>query len=124
VRKSKNIKDGNEFLEEDKKKFKLIPEKYTIWDYLVINNSMTIRQFIEYIKKEFNVDVNSINSNQINLYLKNVSSNDIFDNKIEEIYNDLSSIKLFENKKFIMLEISGDYENYYAKMPLFKYNFK
>ena len=124
VRKSKNIKDGNEFLEEDKKKFKLIPEKYSIWDYLVINNSMTIRQFIEYIKKEFNVDVNSINSNQINLYLKNVSSKDIFDNKIEEIYNNLSCIKLFENKKFIMLEISGDYENYYAKMPLFKYNFK
>ena len=124
VRKSKNIKDGNEFIEEDKKKFKLIPEKYSIWDYLVINNSMTIRQFIEYIKKEFNVDVNSINSNQINLYLKNVSPKDIFDNKIEEIYNNLSSIKLFENKKFIMLEISGDYENYYAKMPLFKYNFK
>lgn len=124
VRKCKNIKVENNFFEENKKKYKLVPEKYSIWDYLIISNSMTIRQFIEYLKKEFNVDVTSINSNQINLYLKNISVDNIFDKKIEDIYNNLSTIKLFENKKFIMLEISGEIENCFAKMPLFKYNFK
>ena len=107
-----------------KKKIKLIPEKYSIWDYLVINESMTIRQFIDYIKKKYNVEVTSIISNQINLFLKNNSMSDVFDKKIEDAYNNLSSIKLFDNKKYLMLEITGDIDNFYAKMPLFKYNFK
>ena len=124
LRKSKNIKDGNEFLDEKKKKIKLIPEEYSIWDYLVINESMTIRQFIDYIKKKYNVEVTSIISNQINLFLKNNSMSDVFDKKIEDAYNNLSSIKLFDNKKYLMLEITGDIDNFYAKMPLFKYNFK
>ena len=124
LRKSKNIKDGNEHLDERKKKFKLIPEEYSIWDYLSINESMTIRQFIDYIKKKYNVDVTSIISNQRNLFLKSNSMSDVFDKKIEDVYNSLSNIKLFDNKKYLMLEITGDIDNFYAKMPLFKYNFK
>ena len=33
-------------------------------------------------------------------------------------------IKLFENKKYLILEVGGEIDNFYAKMPLFKYNFK
>lgn len=124
LRRNKNVKDGNDNLKDSEKKFKLVPEKYSIWDYLIINKSMTIKEIILYIKKEYNVDITSITSNQINLYLKNISSNNIFEKKIEDIYNSLSNNKLFDNKKYLMLEIGGDIDEFYAKMPLFKYNFK
>ena len=124
LRRNKNVKDGNDNLKDSEKKFKLVPEKYSIWDYLILNKSMTIKEIILYIKKEYNVDITSITSNQINLYLKNISSNNIFEKKIEDIYNSLSNNKLFDNKKYLMLEIGGDIDEFYAKMPLFKYNFK
>ena len=124
LRMNKFIKDGNDKLEEGKKRYKLIPEKYSIWDYLIINQTLTIKQFLDYMKKEYNVEVTSIISKKIILFLKNNSTNDIFDKKIEEVYNNISSIKLFENKKYLMLEISGEVDDCIAKMPLIKYNFK
>ena len=124
LRMNKFIKDGNDKLEEGKKRYKLIPEKYSIWDYLIINQTLTIKQFLDYMKKKYNVEVTSIISKKINLFLKNNSSSDIFDKKIEEVYNNISSIKLFENKKYLMLEISGEVDDCIAKMPLIKYNFK
>ena len=124
LRMNKFIKDGNDKLEEGKKRYKLIPEKYSIWDYLIINQTLTIKQFLDYMKKKYNVEVTSIISKKINLFLKNNSSSDIFDKKIEEVYNNISSIKLFENQKYLMLEISGEVDDCIAKMPLIKYNFK
>ena len=118
------MEDGNDKIENIKKKFKLVPESYTIWDYLIINESLTFTQFIEYIKKQFNVCITSITSNGINLYLKDLTSDDVLNKKIEEFYNEISNIKLPENKKYLMLEIDGDINDFYAKMPLFKYNFK
>lgn len=124
VRMNKFIKDENDKLEEGKKPNKLIPEKYSIWDYLVINDSLSIKHFNDYMKKKYNVEVTSIISNKINIFLKNHSKNDILDKKIEDIYNNLSNIKLYENKKFLMLEVSGDVDDCIAKMPLIKYNYK
>ena len=42
---------------------------------------MTFTQFIEYIKKQFNVYTNATTSNGMNLYLKDLSSNDLLDKK-------------------------------------------
>ena len=126
VRMAKFIKDGNDQLKQGSKKYKLIPEKYTIWDYLVINDSLSIKQFIDYMKKNYNVEITSIISNQIILYTKKESGNDDLkiNKKIEDIYCELSKIKIFENKKFLILEILGDIGEFIAKMPLIKYNFK
>ena len=126
VRMAKYIKDGNDQLKQGSKKYKLIPEKYTIWDYLVINDSLSIKQFIDYMKKNYNVEITSIISNQIILYTKNESGNDDLkiNKKIEEVFGELSEIKIFENKKFLILEILGDIDEFIAKMPLIKYNFK
>ena len=93
VRKCKMIKSYDE--QTDKKiRYKLIPEQYSIWDYLIINGSMTIIKFINFIKKEYNVEVTSITSNEINLYLKGISLEEILDKKIEEVYNQISKFKL------------------------------
>ena len=124
VRMNKYVRDGNDNLEKDEKKYKLVPDQFSIWDYITINGSLSIRQFIEYIKKEYNVEIKSIISNQKNLYEKDKFKDDELDKKIEDIYNNISEIKLYENKKFLMLEILGDIDNCFAKMPLFKYNFK
>ena len=140
VRQVDYVKDGNDKLGIDKQKYKLIPEKYTIWDYLIINGSFTIKHFIDYIKQKYNVNVTSVFSDKKEdndkgdknledekkyiLFSKNKSEDDKLNKKIEEVYINLSGNKLYENKKFLMLEIEGDIDNCIAKMPKFKYNFK
>lgn len=124
LRMNKYVKDGNDKLKENEKKYKLVPDKFSVWDYIIINGSLSIKQFIDYIKQEYNVDINTIISNQKNLYEKNKIKNEELNKKIEETYNDISNIKLYENKKYLMLEILGDIDDFIAKMPLIKYNFK
>ena len=115
----------DEYKETEKDiKYKFIPDKFSIWDYLIINESLSINQLIEYMKKNYNVEISSIISNKLILYLKDDSKNDKLDQKIEEVYNELSTVKLFNNKKFLMLEIYGNIDECIAKMPPFKYNFK
>ena len=112
---------------EENENIKFIPEEFTIWDFIIINKSMTIEQFKEYIKNTYNVNVYSINSNYLNLY-DSKSNNINLGNKIEDIYNEISKIKIYENKKFLILEISGnvnvDNSYYEVKMPKIKYIFK
>jgi hypothetical protein len=85
---------------------------------------MTIRQFIQYIKEKYDVDIKLISSNNLNLYeYTNEKKND--DNyKIEDVYNTRSKIKLFKNKRFLILDIYGNIGNFVAKIPRIKYIFK
>ena len=107
----------------DKTKYKFIPENFTIWDLIEINETLTIKQFIEYMKEKYNVVVNSINSNNLNLY-DSIKNNIKINNKIEEIYNEISKIKIFENKTFLIIDIYGKIGNFEIKMPKIKYKFK
>ena len=109
--------------EENKEKIKYIPEEFTIWDFIEINQSITIREFINYVKENYNVKITSISSNNLNLFELN-KQNDKIDSKIEEIYNEISKYKLFEKKRFLILDVLGDCKGLTAKMPKFKYNFK
>ena len=76
-----------------------------------MNKSLSLKEFINYKKTEYNVDVTSIISNGKILYLRNNFINNILDEKLEDIYNSISNTKLFENQKYIMLEIGGDIGN-------------
>ena len=67
------------------------------------------------------MDINSINSCNLNIYDSNKENNNIL-KKIEDVYNEISTIKLFDNKKFI--EIFEKYNNLETKMPKIKYIFK
>ena len=109
---------------KEENNYKLIPEKFSDWDYLEVNGPLSIKHFIDYIKQEYNVKVKSIFSNKKVLFDTNEKELDILDLKIEEVYNNKSSIKLPENKKFLFLEILGDIDDCIAKMPKFKYIFK
>ena len=102
---------------------KYIPDKFTIWDFIEINESMTIKKFIEYFEKNYKIKISSISSNNINLYNFTLDDN-ICDLKIEEAFDKKSRIKLFEGKKFLILDILGTYENLTVKTPRIKYRFK
>ena len=110
--------------EKNEENIKFIPHNFTVWDFLEINKSMTIRQFIQYIKEKYDVDIKLISSNNLNLYeYTNEKKND--DNyKIEDVYNTRSKIKLFKNKRFLILDIYGNIGNFVAKIPRIKYIFK
>lgn len=102
---------------------KYIPDKYTVWDFIEINESMTIKKFIEYIDENYKIKISSISSNHINLYDSTLDDN-VFDLKIEETFDKKSKIKLIEEKRFLILDILGTYENLAAKTPKIKYRFK
>ena len=122
--------------EEGNNLLKYIPEKYTIWDYIEVNNSMNVDKFIEYITKNYGFSVDSIKSNEISIFEKSntISTDGSSDNSdedkeftkktIEEIYNNLSKIKLPKNKRYLILNVTGKIDKYEVKTPLIKYNFK
>ena len=108
---------------ENNQNVKYIPDEFTIWDFIEINESMTIKQFIKFIKEKYNVNITLISSNNLNLYESKLENENI-NLKIEEVFNKISKIKLFEEKNFLILDILGTFENQISKMPRIKYNFK
>ena len=104
---------------------KAIPPKWTVWDKIIINGSKTCQEFIDYIKKEYKVDVSVISINGVSIIQTFMPSNkDRYPQKIEDIYKKNSKVPLDENKKYLFLEVSGDIDDATALMPIFKYNFK
>ena len=112
--------DKKSTLEEGKK---YVPEKYTIWDYIVIKESMNIKEFIDYVKKNFGVDVNEIKCDKVNILDDSINIKKIMKKKLEQIYIEKGNIKIARNKKLLVLNVSGKIDNCEALMPLFKYNF-
>ena len=110
----------------------LIPEKFNLWDLIEINEPMTINQFIQYIKKEYEINVCSIMINKKEIYSSHNFNNDgtdinrsIFINKkIDNIYFELFNKEVTFNKNYCFIKINGEINNSKIEMPLFKYNLK
>jgi ubiquitin-activating enzyme E1 len=104
---------------------KAIPPGWTVWDKIEISNSMTCKQFIDYVKEKYNVDTSVITSDNVTIIQTFMPSNkNRYDEKIEDLYNKFSKKKLPDDKNYLWLEISGDIDDATALMPLFKYKFK
>ena len=102
---------------------KLVPEKFTIWDFIEILGPMTIRQFKHYFLDKYKINLYMISSNNLNIYDSNKGEENI-DEKIEVVYNEVSTIKLYDKKRFLILDILGNIDNCTAKTPKIKYIFK
>ena len=102
---------------------KYIHEKFTIWDFIEINESMTIKEFIEYLFTNYKVNITSISINNLNIY-DSKTKKSVFEKNVEEAYNFISKNKLEDNKRFLMIDIQGTKEYTIAKMPRIKYIFK
>ncbi len=46
---------------------KAIPPNFTVWDKIVVQGSMTVREIIDYFMKQYGVEVNFISGNGISL---------------------------------------------------------
>ena len=126
VKPTKNIYNTDkEYDEGIKGPVKAIPPNWTVWDKIIINGSKIVQEFIDNIKKEYNVDTFFIQSNNIAIYQAFLPTNsDKSIMKIEEIYiNEANKRNIPINKKFLILKINGEYDKIPVLMPLFKYNY-
>ena len=108
---------------------KLIPKMVTLWDYIELNETMTIDQFINFIKENYQIDVLSITINNQELFISNENNNsnntkNLFMKKIDDIYFESLDKKTNYNKKYCFIKIDAELNNLKIKMPLFKYNLK
>ena len=112
---------------------KAIPHEWTIWDQIVINKSFTCNEFILDFKKNYNVDINNISINGIEIFYKRRTRKKnskkeeeekiILSKKLEMIYCEKTN-KEINKIKNLYLNVLGKYENYIAKIPLILYKFK
>lgn len=104
---------------------KAVPLGWTVWDKIIINQSMTCKELIDYIMEKYNVEASIITSGNVTIIQTFMPNNkNRINQKIEDIYNAQSKVKLSENIKELYLEISGDIGDTIASMPMFKYIFK
>jgi ubiquitin-activating enzyme E1 len=103
-----------------------IPPNWTVWDKIVINGSMTFRQFLDYLKVTYGVDVSIVTSNRTVLIQTFIKSNlDRLDQTIENVFCDITKHPISDHSKYLVLEISGDTaEGDAAITPLIQYNFR
>ena len=123
---SQQIKHKDEeYNEELSTPIKSIPLNWTVWDKIIINGPKTPKELIDYIKKEYNVDVILLTSNGITIGETFLSSNDDVKRlTIEEIYKiEAEKRNIQMNNNFLVLQINGFYNKIPVLMPLLKYNY-
>ena len=109
---------------KNEKNNQLIPEKFTLWDFIEINDSMTIYQFIQYIKKQYTINICSIIINMKEIYSyqnfdndsRNINQN-ILNKKIDNIYFELFNKEVNFNKNYCFIKIKGEINNSKIEMP-------
>ena len=106
-----------------------IPNKFNSWEKIIINQSMTIKEIINYFKEKYNVDISLIQAdNTCNIYFKqynkrkNKLMQDNLNLKIEDAFIKTQKIDLIKDK-YLFLKISGTKNEIKIVMPLIKYFF-
>ena len=100
-----------------------VPPNWTVWDIINIKGPLTCQQFIDYMKKNYNVNIKGIISNfkpLIQMFLPNIKKK--LPLKIEEIYQKYYQLR--EEQNCLWIDISGDIDNVSVMMPKIKYIFK
>ena len=114
-----NDKDIDPFF---KKAVRYIPDKWTIWDRIEINESKTCIEFIELIKNKYNVLITLITCENIIIYdSKSKKSKLNIDKKIEDIFY-IKNQKIIN--KILWINIIGRLDGQIVLMPQFKYNYQ
>ena len=100
-----------------------VPGGWTVWDIITIKGPMTCQEFIDYIKKEYNVNILGIASNYksiIQLYMPSKKAK--FPKLIEDIYEQNNGLN--KNQNHLWQEISCVIDSVDVIMPKIKYVFK
>ena len=114
--------EGVRYFEDDKDgHYKIIPQKFSVWDYIeILGPKITVGEIVDYYKENYKVEIDYINSGDIVLAVP-FEGKEEFSKTIEELYEQEKNIKLNKNIKYIELSISGTYKNKEIKMPNIKY---
>ena len=109
----------NRKVHKDRTNIKAIPSEWKTWDTIVIKNSMTVKEFLDYFLKEYQVKITKI----IDCHYSICSSF----NEEETLNKKVENLFVYENvhKKCIHLEVNGviDKTNENVDMPFIEYNF-
>ena len=101
---------------------KVIPREYTIWDKIdIIGPNITVKNFVDYFKDKYNVDIDYINYNDYTL-ASPIDGDEDFDKTIESLIKE--NVALKESTKYIKLEISGSLDNVEVSTPTIRYILK
>lgn len=99
-----------------------IPEKFSIWDTIILNGTMTFKEMIELFKKEYNFYIEYINSNdECLLDLIENESDEEMNKKIEELYFETFKDISKNNKKYLKLSVLGTQNDINMNIPRIKY---
>jgi ubiquitin-activating enzyme E1 len=103
---------------------KAIPDKWSVWDKIVVDGPMTIKQFINHINEKYGVEISIVVSNNVTLMQTFQKSNaDRYDKKIEDVYSVTKKIR--DDQNYLVVEVSADTpDGASALMPLVQYNFR
>jgi ubiquitin-activating enzyme E1 len=112
--------------------FKAIPNGWTVWDFIEVRGSKTCKELVEYLKKEYNINVETLLINQKMIY--DTCFNNCAEIKVEDAYKNTEDKKINENKKYLLIDIIGTvpeaeieaktYKNPSVSTPKIKYIFK
>ncbi len=102
---------------------KAIPPKWSVWDKIVVEGPMTIKQFIDHFDKAHDVEVSIITCRNITIVQTFQPSNkDRMGRLVEDVYKDFGKVSL-DGKKYLVLDVSADTKDGAAAvMPLIRYN--
>lgn len=102
-----------------------ILNKFNIWDQIDIYGSLNCKQFVELFKKNYNINIDFINSNSncISQTFMMEENDDDYNKLIEDLYNESHKNKLSSKRRYLALSISGTLNDKLINIPIIKYYF-
>lgn len=106
---------------KDSPEYKAICE-FSNWDKInLFGPNMLIKNFIEIFKKRYNVEIDNINYEDINLTSPILDGDEDYNKTIEELYIDKTGNKIDKKLKYIELKINGSLGDAEILTPRIKY---
>ena len=98
------------FIDGKEDKYKIIPNKFSIWDYFeILGPKITVGDIVNFFKENYDIDIDYINNENIILAIPFEGKED-YSKTIEELYEEERKKKLEKNKKYLELSINGSEE--------------
>ena len=114
---------------------KAIPEGWNVWDRIILKESKTCGELIDYLKKTYNIDIDMLSADGVTIittFLDSAKSR--YGRKIEDIYEEVSKKKISEKKNYLNIQVIATiaeakigertFQNVSVFMPSIKYIFR
>lgn len=112
---------------------KTIPNRFTVWDKIEIKGPLSAKEFFDYFKKNYNVDITYLNEEDKCIFDFNEESDegseeynysDDYSKTLEELHVITFKNEISKSKKYLALNISGNIGEKAISTPIIKYILK